>query len=395
MTKADFEAYVYAADNAVYVTPSGQPGPPGPKGDPGPPGPQGATGPQGLPGANGATGPAGSMGAPGPQGAQGDPGDPGAQGPRGLTGPQGATGSPGPTGAQGPTGSQGPTGATGSMGPQGTTGDPGPMGPQGPIGVTGAQGATGPAGPTGSNGATGPQGPTGAAGPQGPAGPNGATGPQGPAGPQGDPGAQGVAGATGPQGPQGIPGLVSPSPALECEILTSGFTNIHRVAATNGAATITSGMCTLNYFTTSQPWAIKSVGVFTGTIAAGPTPTLCKVGLYSVAGNGDLTLIGATPNTPTMWNAVSTPSYVDLLVTTNLLADSRYAIALLCVSAAAMPSQACATTAQSTMVALSPRLTGYLAGQSDLPSFIAAASVVNTSRIQIAGMFTVPAGSVA
>ena len=88
---------------------SGQTGVTGPTGQQGPTGTTGSKGPTGMPGFTGETGPAWS------QGATGQTGPTGPTGQTGQTGPTGPTGQTGPTGPTGPTGERGsgvPTGGT-------------------------------------------------------------------------------------------------------------------------------------------------------------------------------------------------------------------------------------------------------------------------------------------
>jgi len=154
----DGKVWRLASDLATWSE-IGLAGPQGPQGVPGVAGPQGPSGVAGARGEVGATGPQGVAGVPGPQGIPGVAGPEGAKGDTGLTGPQGPQGVAGAAGAQGPAGPQGVAGATGATGPQGIPGVAGAKGDSGDVGPQGIQGIAGAAGPAGAAGATGPQGP--------------------------------------------------------------------------------------------------------------------------------------------------------------------------------------------------------------------------------------------
>jgi len=286
----------------------------------------------------------------GPQGPRGEQGIPGPAGPQGNTGPQGPAGpqgSPGPQGEQGMAGAQGPAGSVGPQGPKGDQGDPGPQGAQGPVGATGAQG---------------------------PAGATGATGAQGPAGATGATGAQGPAGATGPQGPAAW---------SDNNLLTTGEETISRVSARDTTLALTSQKLLLTYFTGRRTETVTQVRVVSGGTAAGATPTTCVIGIYSVAGNGDLTLITSTPNDTSLYAATATAYTKSFSSSWSKVAGTRYALGLLVVTAATAPTTAgiFAGGGVATEAGQAPRLAGSLTGQSSLPSTIANGSIANTTNM--------------
>jgi len=149
------------------------------------------------------------------------------------------------------------------------------------------------------------------------------------------------------------------------------------------ASLTTSQQLNLHYFTASRTEAITQIETISGSTAAAATPTICRVGIYDLAANGDGTLIASTTNDTAMWSATLTAYPKALNVTFNKVAGKRYAVAVLCVSAAAMPvlmSPAFINTGiLNSHVGRTPILCGLLAGQADLPANFTAASIGTNS----------------
>lgn len=136
----------------------------------------------------------------------------------------------------------------------------------------------------------------------------------------------------------------------------------------------------LHYFTAQKTEPITQIETATGATAAGATPTLCRVGVFSIAANGDGTLLAAIANDTAMWATIGLEYLRALTTTFNKVAGQRYAVGALCVTAAALPvlvgpTLAVATTSNNGM-ALAPRIGGAITGQADLPATFLAASVV-------------------
>lgn len=134
----------------------------------------------------------------------------------------------------------------------------------------------------------------------------------------------------------------------------------------------------LSYFTARRTEAIASLGAVTGNTAAGATPTLCRMGLYSVAGNGDLTLVASCANDTALFAGTNT-RYVRAVTQVGVTktAGQRYAFAALVVSGATMPNlygrQPFGSVGAWPDTAT--RTKGRVASQADLPATILAASV--------------------
>lgn len=247
------------------------------------------------------------------------------------------------------------------VGEQGPQGVPGPPGPQGNPGPTGSQGVPGAVGAQGDPGTTGPQG---IAGPQGAPGATGPQGPQGATGPQGNP---------GPTGSQGIPGPQGNT------ILGDGGECTFDPRLALSAIVLATQRLQLTYFTAALTETCTRIAVNTSGTAAGATPTIVRFGVYSVAGNGDLTLIGSIPNDITLLAAANT-RYVKATSASFLKTQGQfYAVGVLVVSAAAMPSimgnGAMGGTGLSLLRTGTGRRQGRVASQADLPPTISNASI--------------------
>lgn len=142
-----------------------------------------------------------------------------------------------------------------------------------------------------------------------------------------------------------------------------------------------SGVMVLSYFTAHQ--AVSSaanVYVRSGATAAGATPTLVRWGLYSVAGNGDLTLVASIANSTNLFAATNTGYTRSISTPYSLTAGQRYASAWLIVTSAAMPTIIGPGPAVGAAeLAIAPRLTGQVSGQTDLPSSVSAGSVADSA----------------
>lgn len=161
--------------------------------------------------------------------------------------------------------------------------------------------------------------------------------------------------------------------------LTAAISTIPRWSISTAAVTLTSQALRLTFFTADKSITAANLMVNVNTPAAAATPTLCRMGIYSVAGNGDIALIASTPNDTTLFATTFTPYTKALSSSVGLTAGTRYAVGLLVVSAAAMPGFYGAAVFASAEHAVALRLTGAVTAQTDLPSTVAAASLSNVS----------------
>lgn len=133
-----------------------------------------------------------------------------------------------------------------------------------------------------------------------------------------------------------------------------------------------SGQAAFQHIRAVRTETIASIRTFTATTAAGATPSTCKVGLYSMAANGDLTRVGISANTTSLWGTANTTYTTALLAGAPVVAGLDYMVGMVIVSGAAMPTHV-GVAGVSTMtgfladyVGAYPQLCGIASGQTDL-----------------------------
>lgn len=168
--------------------------------------------------------------------------------------------------------------------------------------------------------------------------------------------------------------------ARDYDSLTAGEFIPPRNRMTGNGIAVATGTLYLTYFTADKTETISTLTVWTGATQAAATPTLCRMGVYSVAANGDLTLAASTPNDTSLFAAQNTAYAKGVSVALSKVAGQRYAHALLITSSTTMPTfhgvQLPATSPTNSIVMLAPAICGRVTSQTDLPSPISAASVV-------------------
>ena len=114
-------------------------------------------------------------------------------------------------------------------------------------------------------------------------------------------------------------------------------------------------------------------------VAAGATPTLCRMGIYTIDGSGNVTLVASTTNDTAMWSSNGVEYEKTLDVGFSKVAGTRYAVGSLCVTAASAPALAGMQGSNSLINAIAPRLAGTVGSQTDLPASVAVGSIGNTA----------------
>lgn len=146
---------------------------------------------------------------------------------------------------------------------------------------------------------------------------------------------------------------------------------MERTAATTGTA-IATGQPRLTYFTAKAGGTFSKIGTVVTTASSGAAPTLCKLAMFSVAGNGNLTLIAVTANDVTMFNTANVIVEKATLASYNLVAGQRYAWAVLVVSSGTLPQfsgrSMGGSAGAAAMLGKSPRASGSISGQTDFLS---------------------------
>lgn len=170
--------------------------------------------------------------------------------------------------------------------------------------------------------------------------------------------------------------------------LTVGESSIPRQLATSSVITMTSQLLRLSYFTAQKTETITTLRVTTGGTGAGATPTLVRLGVYSVdPSTGDLTLIASTANDTTLLATPAGSNSKALSASWAKVAGLRYAVGLLVVTGATAPTIAAnASALASTEIASAPKLACAVASQADLPASLASASQTASSSAPYVAM---------
>ncbi len=174
--------------------------------------------------------------------------------------------------------------------------------------------------------------------------------------------------------------------ATAFEQLATGEETLSRLFLTSAAAVApTSGQLRLTYFTARKTETTTQVRVYTGNTAAAATPTLCRLGLYAIDANSDATLVAAIANDTALFAASLTDYTRSWTTPYRKIAGQRYALGVLVISGATMPSFCGQSLAIATEAASPPVITKTLAGQSDLPAtFLNSATVASGQRLYAA-----------
>jgi hypothetical protein len=175
----------------------------------------------------------------------------------------------------------------------------------------------------------------------------------------------------------------TPYTGIDGDLLTSGEETIARKSISSSCS-MPSGTMRLAYFTARKSETINNIQAATSATAAGTTPTLCQMALYSVDGTGNLTLAASCANDTTLFAATSTLYSRALTSSYAKVKGQRYAFGILVVTAAATPTIVGNNTSSPASLFGSsgaPRLCGNVAGQSSLPASVAAASVSDTANV--------------
>jgi hypothetical protein len=179
--------------------------------------------------------------------------------------------------------------------------------------------------------------------------------------------------------------LAAKAPKIDRNQFASGEAVLDRYLGqkdTFGAAG--SGTLLLTYFTAQRTESITQIRCYVGGTAAGATPTLCRFGIWSVSASDDslTALLASTANDTTLFGVANTAYTKTLGSTFNKVVDTRYAVGVLVVSAAAIPAfMGCGVANGALDAAALPRLSAFVSSQSDLPSTVAAGSLTASTRI--------------
>jgi hypothetical protein len=139
------------------------------------------------------------------------------------------------------------------------------------------------------------------------------------------------------------------------------------------ATNSTSGRVFLSYVTPPITLTVSNIVLLTSSGGSGLT--LSRVGIYTVDGSGNLTLAVSSADVhASAFGSGGTAYTVALASSYQMVRGTRYALAVINVGTTP-PTFFCENSA--VIYSLSPRMSGAVSGQTDLPASIAVASIVN------------------
>lgn len=175
-----------------------------------------------------------------------------------------------------------------------------------------------------------------------------------------------------------VPVILAPGTNY-AEIVPAGLNIVPRLEIGTANVGLSSGAEHFTFFTSPKTETIVSIRDFIGGNPSA-SGTLARIGIYSVAANGDMALIGSTANLATLWDTAF--AYVTRVLTSSVpvVAGTRYAVGKLFIGASSKPFFYSATVNGNEQIA-NPALCATLAAQTDLAvSTTLAALAVSTAR---------------
>jgi hypothetical protein len=170
--------------------------------------------------------------------------------------------------------------------------------------------------------------------------------------------------------------------------LSSGTETLTRALIMSTAVITTTQVLRLTYFTALRDVASTQVRLFTGGTAAGATPTVARVGLYSIAANGDGTLVASTANDTALFGTQNTAYTKSWSAPYAVVKGTRYALGVLVVTGATAPTLAGTVAPQNSIQTewlVAPAIAASITAQADLPaSFVAGSLGGSASRMYAA-----------
>lgn len=166
--------------------------------------------------------------------------------------------------------------------------------------------------------------------------------------------------------------------------LASGFGTLplrSQGLGTSGILTGFTGTMLLAYTRAPKSMLLSNISFISATLAAGATPTLVRYGVYTVDTAGNLTLAASITNDTTIFSATSTRYTRAASGSLQIVKGQWYAVGVLIVTAAAMPSIMAAVTPTTNFPVynLTPRIAGQVASLADLPASVTAGTVASTN----------------
>lgn len=157
------------------------------------------------------------------------------------------------------------------------------------------------------------------------------------------------------------------------------LSSVPRHAIRDASVTMASQTLRLSYVKAERTFTATKMRVRSGSTAAGATPTLCKLAVFEVAANGDLSRLARTSGDTAMLSATSTAYEYALDASVSVQAGHTYAFAILVVTAATAPTVQGMVHLTAAEAGWGERLCGQVSGQTDIISSIPSASVTDAT----------------
>lgn len=159
----------------------------------------------------------------------------------------------------------------------------------------------------------------------------------------------------------------------------SYLSSIPRHAIRDASVATASGVLRLSYAKAERSFTATKMRVRSGSTAAGATPTLCKLGVFEVAANGDLTRLARTAGDTAMLSATSTAYEYALDAPVTVQAGKTYAFGLLVITSATAPTVQGMIHLTGAEAGWGERLCGQVPAQTDIISSIPGTSVADAT----------------
>lgn len=163
--------------------------------------------------------------------------------------------------------------------------------------------------------------------------------------------------------------------------LTTGDESFMRHLMSSSGSAPGSGNCRFSYFTAKKSFTCTQIRVWCGNTAAA-TVTLIRMGIMTIDGSGDLTLVASTPNDTSLFATINTPYTKSLSASYAFVRGTRYAFQMIFVGTTS-PTIAGLNlvSAANTAFADPPRIAGNRASQTDLLSSATEAAMAVSNQV--------------
>lgn len=171
------------------------------------------------------------------------------------------------------------------------------------------------------------------------------------------------------------------APAL---LLTTGEETISREIAQGTLVPTSNQVLRLTYFRARKSETSTQVRLICGGTAAAATPTLIRIGVFSIDSSGNGTLIASTVSDTALFAAANTAYTKSWASSFSKVAGQIYALGVIVVTGVASPTLVGSAGSNGLAVewGLDPRLTGSISGVSDLPASFTAGTVATLTTTQ-------------